>query len=254
MPEFLDTLKNLFNPPLTWRISGNSATGAAREQNEDSIGFAQDDNGAIAILADGVGGYKAGEVASRYLCAELESWFAARPKALNSNEAERQLKEAITAVHDRLYQKSRDETEQKGMATTLAVVLQYRHCAIVAWAGDSRIYLLRGDTLTQLSEDHSVVQEKIRRGELTQAEAENHPMSNLITSTIGGKPRISHLGLITVPLEKRDSLLLVSDGISGVLPPKKLRKLLPKGVDALIASAQRAHSLDDCSAVIVSVK
>ena len=254
MAGLLDSFKQLFHSRRCWHIVGNSVRGAAREQNEDSIDFAQDDTGAIAILADGVGGYKAGEVASRFVCAELKAWFTTRPKAANTSAAEQQLRAAITAVHNQLYQQSKEQTAQAGMATTLAVALQHGDCAIVAWAGDSRIYLLRHDTLTQLSEDHSVVEDKIRQGELTRAEAEHHPLSNLITSSIGGKPRITHLGLKTVLLEKRDSLVLVSDGISGVLNPEQLKTLLPQGVDVLIAAAQKAQSLDDCSAIMVTMK
>lgn len=252
MAGFLDALKNLFTAPFTWRIAANSVAGVAREQNEDSVGFAQDDTAAIAILADGVGGQRAGEVASQFLCTELQAWFAARPEAVDCAAAEQQLKAAITAIHNRMYQQSKEQATLAGMATTLAVVMQHGQSAIVAWVGDSRIYLLRRDTLTQLSRDHSVVEDKVRHGELTRDEAEHHPLSNLITSSIGGKPRIPHLGLKTVQLEKGDALLLVSDGVSGVLSPEQLKTLLPQGVDALIAAAQQAQSLDDCSAVIVS--
>jgi len=253
MTGVLYTLKNLLSSPFAWVISGNSVKGAGREQNEDSISYAQDDHSAIAILADGVGGQNAGEVASDFLCTELKAWFAARSKALDSDEAEQQLKAAITAIHNKMYQQSREQTTLAGMATTLALVLQFRRSAILAWAGDSRIYLLRDNMLTQLTQDHSVVEDKIRYGELTRSEAQDHPMSNLITSTIGGKLRIPHLGLKTIALEKRDLLLLVSDGISGVLNPEEIKNYLSQGVDALIRAAQEAHSLDDCSVIIVSV-
>lgn len=254
MPGFFANLQNFFKPPFTWQISANSVTGAAREQNEDSVGFAQDDHGGIAILADGVGGHNAGEVASRFVCEELKAWFATRPQALNGDEAAQQLKTAIHAIHNALFKQSQQQPELANMATTLVVLFQYKHSAIFAWAGDSRIYLLRQNSLMQLSEDHSVIEDKIRHGELTRAEAEHHPMSNLITSTLGGKPRIPHLGFNTLALEKRDSLLLVSDGISGVLSTEELQQLLPQGVDILIAAAKAAGSTDDCSAVIVNVK
>jgi serine/threonine protein phosphatase PrpC len=254
MPGFFANLQNFFKPPFSWHIAANSVTGAMREQNEDSVGFAQDASAGIAILADGVGGHNAGEVASRFVCEELKTWFTQRPKVLSVDEAAQQLKAAITTVHNALFKQSQQQPELAKMATTLVVLLQYQHSAVFAWAGDSRIYLLRQNSLTQLSEDHSVIEDKIRHGELTRAEAAHHPMSNLITSTLGGKPRIPQLGLKTLALEKRDSLLLVSDGISGVLSPAELQQLMPQGVDALIAAAQQADSTDDCSAVIVNVK
>jgi protein phosphatase len=254
MSQVLSWLRDLLLPPHVCQISGNSVTGAGREHNEDNVGFAQDDFGGIAILADGVGGHSAGEVASRYLCAELQAWFTSRSRAQNAQQAADQLHAAITTIHDALYRQSQQQPELAGMATTLTVVLLYKRNAIFAWAGDSRIYLLRANALRQLTEDHSVVEEKIRQGELTRAEAEHHPMANLITSSIGNRARIPKLGMKTLALEKDDILLLVSDGISGALSPAQLEELAPQGPDALIKAAQDAQSTDDCSAVIVRVK
>jgi serine/threonine protein phosphatase PrpC len=254
MQRIFTYFRDMLFPPHVCRISANSVTGAGREHNEDSVSFAQDDLGGIAILADGVGGHSAGEVASRYLCTELQTWFTSRRRAPNAQQAAEQLRAAITTIHDALYRQSQEQVKLAGMATTLSVVLLYKRNAIYAWAGDSRIYLLRGNQLTQLSEDHSVVEDKIRLGEITREEAEHHPMSNLITSSIGNKARIPRLGMKTLELEKNDILLLVSDGISGVLGPAQLVDLAPQGPDALISAAQQAQSTDDCSAVIVRVK
>lgn len=253
MPGIFAFLRDLLLPAHSCRISGNSVTGAGREHNEDSVGFAQDDFGGIAILADGVGGHSAGEVASRYLCTELQTWFKSRQRAPNAQQAADQLRAAITTIHDALYQQAQHQPALAGMASTLTVVLLYKRNAIYAWAGDSRIYLLRAGELTQLTEDHSVVEDKVRLGEITRAEAEHHPLGNLITSSIGNKARIPRLGLKTLELAQHDILLLLSDGISGVLSPAQLAELAPQGVDALINAAQQAESTDDCSAVIVRV-
>jgi serine/threonine protein phosphatase PrpC len=247
-------IRDMLLPPHACQITGNSVTGAGREHNEDSVGFAQDELGGIAILADGVGGHNAGEVASRYLCAELQTWFTSRTRAPNAQQAAEQLKAAITIAHDALYRQSQQHSELAGMATTLTVVLLYKRNAIYAWAGDSRIYLLREKQLSQLSEDHSVVEDRIRQGDLTREEAAQHPMAHLITSSIGNKARIPKLGIKTLELLKDDILVLVSDGVSGVLSPAQLAELAPQGVDALISAAQAAQSTDDCSAVIVRVK
>ncbi len=254
MPGLFASLRDFFLPPHACQISGNSVTGAGREHNEDSIGFVQDELGGIAILADGVGGHSAGEVASRYLCTELQTWFNSRTRAPTAQQAAEQLQAAITTIHDALYRQAQQQPELAGMATTLTVVLLYKRNAIYAWAGDSRIYLLREKQLSQLSEDHSVVEDRIRQGDLTRAEAAEHPLAHLITSSIGNKPRIPRLGMKTIELAKHDILLLVSDGISGVLTPSQLAELAPQGAEALISAAQQAQSTDDCSAVIVRVK
>lgn len=253
MSGILSWLRDMLLPPHVCHISGKSETGAGREHNEDSVSFAQDDFGGIAILADGVGGHSAGEVASGYLCTELQKWFTSRSRAQHAQEAAEQLRAAITTIHETLYRQSQQQAKLAGMATTLTVVLLYKRNAIIAWAGDSRIYLLRANELSQLSEDHSIIEEKIRLGELTRAEAAQHPLGHVITSSIGGKPRIPRLGMKTLELEKHDLLLLASDGISGVLSPTQLAELAPQGADALINAAQQAQSTDDCSAVIVRV-
>jgi serine/threonine protein phosphatase PrpC len=254
MRGLLASLRDLFLPPHACEISGNSVTGAGREHNEDSVGFVQDELGGIAILADGVGGHNAGEVASRYLCTELQTWFSSRSRAPNAQQAAEQLRAAITRIHEALYLQSQQQAELAGMASTLTVVLLYKRNAVYAWAGDSRIYLLRDQQLSQLSEDHSVVEDRIRQGELTRAEAAQHPLAHLITSSIGNKPRIPRLGMKTIELAKNDILLLVSDGISGSLSSAQLAELASKDADALISAAQAAQSTDDCSAVIVRVK
>ena len=240
-------------PTGTWDIDAHSITGPVRQDNEDFVLSARSGKGAIALLADGVGGHNAGEVASRFVCEELVAWFNSRDKPASLEAAKTALGDAIHTVHDRLFRLSREQENQSGMATTLALVMQYGRHGIYAWAGDSRIYLWRLGVLTQLSRDHSFVEEKFRQGIFTREDAEQHPMGNIITSCLGARETIESLGLASLVLKKHDQLLLVSDGVSDVVAPEQLTVLVPQGVEAILLAAQEAYSNDNCSAVIVSV-
>lgn len=251
--SFVDKINNFLFPSFKWQITVKSITGAVRDHNEDCVIYSQNDSASIAILADGVGGHNAGEVASHFVCEGLKEWFEARPYTKTLEEARRQMQAAIVSIHNALYQQSQEQTEQAGMATTLAVVMQHKRQAIIAWAGDSRIYLERKGKLDQLSEDHSYVEEKLRQGLFSHEEAEHHPMGNIITSSIGGKEHLPQLGIETIKLKPDDRLLILSDGVSGVLASEHMLQLLPDGVEALIDAAQQAQSTDNCSAIIVKV-
>lgn len=250
--SLLDTLSALM-PPFTWQTSAKSIAGSVRQENEDRVCVCQDRRGSMAILADGVGGHNAGEVAAEFVCEALNAWFKIRPNSSRPQDALEHLRATISALHKEIYQRSLQQPEHAGMATTLVVALQHERHAIIGWAGDSRIYLNRNGTLQQLSRDHSFVEEQVQQGLLTREEAEHHPMSSVITSSIGGKQRLARLDMEVLKLEPQDKFLLVSDGVSGVLSSARMLELLPDGVDALLEAALQAQSADNCSAIIVSV-
>jgi PPM family protein phosphatase len=249
----IDSISSFFSPAIKWEITAKSITGEVRAHNEDFVLFGEDANGSIAILADGVGGHNAGEVASRFVCYELLGWFDNRAPDKSLDAAGKSLKAAIESIHNSLYQQSHENERQQGMATTLAMVLQFQRQAIFAWAGDSRIYLARNNTIEQISADHSFVEEKFREGLFSKEDAEQHPMGNIITSCLGANENMPHLGLETITLKIDDQLILVSDGVSDVLSEDQIAALLPSGTDAILDASQEACSNDNCSVVIVKV-
>lgn len=249
----LQTINSLLSPAQRWEISGDSITGPVREHNEDCVSFSNTGNSGIAILADGVGGHNAGEVASKFVCEELKAWFENHQPAASLEEEKQALSEAIGAVHTSLYNMSLKKAKREGMATTLAMVMQAGRHAIYAWAGDSRVYLARQGRIRQLSEDHSFVEEKYREGIFTREDVEQHPMGNIITSCLGANATMTYLGLESVSMKRGDMLLLVSDGVSDVLNEEQLLYLLPSGEDGILEAAQEAFSNDNCSAVVVNV-
>jgi PPM family protein phosphatase len=251
--SFVDTMKSFLLPAFRWQIDAKTIAGSVRADNEDRVCFFQDERGSMAVLADGVGGHNAGEVAAEFVCDALQTWFKSRPPVREPRDALAQLRTVIETIHADVYRLSIERPEYADMATTLAVALQHKRHAIIGWAGDSRIYLNRAGCLQQLSSDHSFIEEQIGKGLLTRAEAAQHPMASVITSSIGGKPRLARLDLKVLKLEQGDKLLIVSDGVSGVLPPERMLALLPDGVDALLDAAQEAQSADNCSVIIISV-
>jgi protein phosphatase len=251
--SFVDTMKTFLLPAFRWQIDAKTIAGSVRADNEDRVSFCQDERGSMAVLADGVGGHNAGEVAAQFVCDALQEWFTTRPPVTRPQDGAEQLRSTIKSIHKAVYQQSLQQQELAGMATTLVVALQHERHAIIGWAGDSRIYLNRAGSLRQLSRDHSFVEEQIGKGLLTRAEAEHHPMASVITSSIGGKQRLARLDMELLKLEPNDKLLIVSDGVSGVLSPERMLALLPNGVDAILDAALEAQSADNCSAIIISV-
>jgi len=254
MSALTNLFKQLLHSSLEWQIEAVSVTGEAREHNEDSVGFASKAGTGFAVLADGVGGHQAGEVASRFVCDSLLDWFASAAISGDAQADSTLLHDALADINTALHQQALRHSAQAGMASTVSVVMQSRRHAVVIWAGDSRIYYLRQGKLSQLSMDHSIVEENVRLGILARDEVAQHPMGHIITSSIGNKERIPHLGSLVLPLKAGDSLLLVSDGVSDALTSEQIMHYLPEGPKALIAAAKAAHSTDDCSAIVIRVR
>lgn len=248
-----NAISNLFTPTMRWDIRTGSITGPVRQHNEDSVTSSQSDQSAIAVLADGVGGHNAGEIASKFVCDALTTWFEGHAPSESLAEEMTALEHAVETVHGDLFNLSLEKKKRKGMATTLAMVLQHGRSAILAWAGDSRIYRVHRGGITQLSKDHSFVEEKFREGIFTREDVEQHPMGNVITSCLGANESMPHLGLEKIILRKGDQLLIVSDGVSDVLDEQQILAAMTEGVEGVLDAALQAFSNDNCSAVIVEV-
>jgi serine/threonine protein phosphatase PrpC len=181
---------------------GLTHRGMVRDQNEDAI--LTDPSGQLWAVADGMGGYLHGSVASDIVIDCLEDIHDDHDPAA---ALEHQLRRANTLV--------RQKASQPGfgpMGSTVVALFISRAVAHLAWAGDARAYLLRGRRLRMLTRDHSVVQDQMDRGELTPEQAANHPESSVVTRAIGGAPDID-VDQIALPLTAGDRLLLCSDGL-----------------------------------------
>ncbi|MGE4047695.1 MAG: PP2C family serine/threonine-protein phosphatase [Acetobacteraceae bacterium] len=216
--------------------------------NEDSWFSCSDRR--VWVIADGAGGHGNGTAASRAVIAAIESL----PLELNAAEVLAQIRLRLGAVHASLLAKGRETAGGVTASTVVVLILRGRHFACL-WAGDSRAYRLTGDTLEQLTRDHSLVQSLIDDGTLSVAEADGHPDANVITRAVGGGHEPLELDKVTGTLVERDRFLLCSDGVCKALSPLALRQLMRDGADAgQIVSAALAHVVrDNATAVTVDV-
>lgn len=213
LPE-QDTPVTVFTLPRRFAVRGAGLThrGAVRATNEDAILL--DPSGRIWAVADGMGGHRLGGCAAEWVIAALET-------VSDAADAVAVLTDRFAAAEARIAQQARIEGAVIG-ATAVAALIRDNQ-AVLAWAGDARAYLLRGGALTRLTRDHSVVQELIDAGRLSEAQARHHPQANVVTRAvgIGAHPEFTELRLMA-----GDRLLLCSDGLSHVLPDPALTRAL----------------------------
>jgi PPM family protein phosphatase len=221
-------------------------TGRQRNANEDSL-FT---DAPLFVVADGMGGAQAGEVASR---AAAESFAQNLP----SGPPERLLEETIEAANRTIHELARKDPSLAGMGTTITAALVDLDAEEVALGhvGDSRAYRLRDGKFEQLTRDHSLVEEMRRKGQLTDAQAEDHPQRSIITRALGPEPEVE-VDLRTVPALAGDVYLICSDGLTTMLDDAKIAHVLSRAtslqsaVRALVDEANRAGGRDNITVVL----
>jgi serine/threonine protein phosphatase PrpC len=222
-----------------------SDTGRQRNANEDSY-FVR---APIFVVADGMGGAKAGEVASK---AAADAFDVDLPEG----PPERVLRETILRANRTIHELARADPSRAGMGTTLtaAIVDSNGEEVAIGHVGDSRAYRLRGGKLEQLTRDHSLVEEMRRKGQLTEAQAEDHPQRSIITRALGPEPEVEP-DIQTVPAAPGDVFLICSDGLTTMLGEEQIAKLLhgasslSAAVRALVDEANRAGGRDNITAL-----
>ena len=237
-------------------IAGLTDSGRLREMNEDHWAHQTLPSGELVMVADGMGGHRTGEIASS---------LATEALLLGMKELPGTPPEALPRAMQRsnfaVYQQSARRAESRGMGTTMTAVLIDGNAAVIGHVGDSRAYLVRGDTITQLTRDHSWVAEKVRQGLITEAEARDHKWRNVITNALGSRPQL-RLDLFGVDLKDGDLLLLCSDGLSNMLTDEEMLGLIRAESSAslaalsqkLVDAANEAGGPDNISVVLVRVK
>jgi protein phosphatase len=233
---------------MTLRIEEEAVrtdTGRQRNANEDSL-FTRSP---VFVVADGMGGAQAGEVASQ---AAAESFDRELPEA----PPERVLRETIEAANRTIHALARKDPSLAGMGTTITATIVDREAEEVAigHVGDSRAYRFRAGKLERLTRDHSLVEEMRRKGQLTEAQAEDHPQRSIITRALGPEPAVE-VDVQTVPAVAGDVFLLCSDGLTTMLDDARIAGLLERAtsldaaVRALVDEANRAGGRDNITVV-----
>ncbi|MFZ6755500.1 Stp1/IreP family PP2C-type Ser/Thr phosphatase [Undibacterium sp. Dicai25W] len=241
-----------------------SDTGRVRDHNEDAIVVCADYG--CAILADGMGGYKAGEVASAmatqviadYLCAKLDTtWFARL--GLQAVKLSRWMTESIELANRHVLYASQTNAECFGMGTTVVVACCSQDKLLLAHVGDSRAYRFRDGQLAILTHDHSVLQEQLDAGLVTEAQARFSNIKNLITRAVGTQENVD-VEIHAHPLQEQDLYMLCSDGLTDMLSHDEIQVILqqhsgdlPSCCKLLIDSANAAGGNDNSSVVLFKV-
>lgn len=246
------------------RIARHTDTGQLRTRNEDAI--ASDASIGLAVLADGMGGYNAGDVASQMavltVTAELIAGFNRAHqsgKQVDSDWASDLVSDAVHAANIAIYQVANEQEQCEGMGTTLVLSLFVDNRVLIGHIGDSRAYVLRDDQLRQLTNDHSLLQEQIDSGLLTPEQAKLATYKNFVTKAVGVDP-ITDLEINTYGVEVGDLYLLCSDGLTDMLEPYEIETTLIEGQDdleslanTLIRKANQRGGKDNISVILISV-
>lgn len=199
--------------------------GKARKMNQDYY-RASGEAPSLFILCDGMGGHLSGDIASRS-AAESAETFIRMQSSLDLCEAKvsRILKNAVSYANKIVYNRAQTTEDFSGMGTTMDICLVDFDTLYIAHVGDSRVYLFRGGELSQLTRDHSLVEEMVENGMITKSEAENHPNKNVITRAVGTNYSVEN-DFISLSLEKDDMILMCSDGLSNMLSEGEIKNAL----------------------------
>jgi len=225
--------------------------GTVRDHNEDAY-VNRPDLGLWAV-ADGAGGHDAGEVASGLIATALDSI----PPELSAEETLTQVRMRMAATHAALRERAARQGHGVIASTVVVLIARHGHFACL-WAGDSRAYLLRDGALARVTRDHSLVQELVDCGEITDAEAENHPRANVITRAVGSEADMVELDKVTDRLADGDRFLLCSDGLSKELSDAEMLEILradgPElAAERLVQAALARKARDNVTVVVLEV-
>lgn len=240
--------------------------GMVRGHNEDAV-FANPNQGFV-ILADGMGGYNAGEVASgmatMLLSTELETAFAAKPpheidRASGLSLARRYILDKMAMTNSAIYKTAESQPQYAGMGTTLVMALFYDDQVTVAHIGDSRLYRLRGETFTAITRDHSLLQEQIDSGMISVEEAKFSQNKNLVTRALGVDPEVE-TEIHDYPVLPGDIYLLCSDGLNDMVEDEEIQLTLQMlaanlelAATQLIQMANDNGGRDNVSVILVKI-
>ena len=208
----------------------------------------------LFLVADGMGGHKAGDYASRY-AVEIISGMVGRTAEKNPADI---LKTAIEAANEHIYSKAKEDVSLEGMGTTLVAATCLGKHLQVADVGDSRLYLV-GDEIRQITQDHSLVAEMVRLGNLDEELAKNHPKKNIITRAIGADEKVE-IDFFSVELKAGEAILMCTDGLTNMLEDEEIRMII-KGqrdivekVEALVEEANKRGGMDNITVVLIEPK
>lgn len=239
------------------KYAAGTDKGLVRETNEDSYNIIPGSQEApyVFIVADGMGGHNCGEIASRTAVEYISDHFAQNNGSfLNAGDCRLALKKLVEAANLEVWQKSTESPETNGMGTTLTMAVVAGKAVTIAHVGDSRLYLARSGNMRRVTDDHSYIEELVRKGSLTREEAENHPGKNIITRAIGTSPELE-VDILSLTMETNDMMILCTDGLTNMLCEDEIVETAgssgPEAACEQLIEAAKRHGGEDNVTVII---
>ncbi len=237
------------------KVVGKSNIGLIRASNQDNYLIVHNEYGnTLAVVCDGIGGAKAGEVASLMATKSLGKAFSESTPFLTLASGKLWLEKTLREINDEIFKATKENTDYEGMGTTLVAALIINNEAVIANVGDSRAYVLLNKQLIQITSDHSLVNDLVKKGEISADDVEFHPQRNILTNALGA---ISTLKIDTFLLNRGNLLLLCSDGLSSYVKEDVILDILLSNkpiedkLDLLINEANLAGGYDNITAIII---
>ena len=239
------------------RAYAKTDIGKAREMNQDFYYVSDEINGMrLCILADGMGGYKGGEIASSLATSAARLYIEEKFKFLEPTieNIQELIRKAMDYANEVVYEKSKQNEELDQMGTTLEICIMYGNKVYIGHIGDSRIYRIRKDFIRKLTQDHSYVQKLVKDGTITKEEAENHPKKNMLMKALGCnafvEPDVSVKGLL-----REDILLMSSDGLTNMVNQETIFEIAKGNIEKapikLVELANENGGLDNITVVVI---
>ena len=240
-------------------IAAATHIGKVRPNNEDTYRVTRVKRGdsLICVVADGMGGHAAGEVASRIGSIRVSASLQRAIRMHPEEETQRMVERAFVTANNAIYKAMRNNMGCGGMGTTMTLACLRHGKIVIGQVGDSRAYLLRGGQLVQITQDHSVVQELMSAGLITPEQAQNHSHRHIITRAMGTSEAVA-VDCFTLDWQRHDRVLLCTDGVHDVLSTAEIAAILSdmaqgqEAVDRLIDSALENGGKDNITAVLIT--
>ncbi len=238
------------------RTYAKTDIGNKRKMNQDFFYCSNHNVGSfqnLFIVADGMGGHKAGDHASR-LCVES---IVNSIKASKHNTPVTVLNEAVLSANEAVYNEANKNSAYEGMGTTVVACTLYEDKLYIANIGDSRLYIINDD-ISQITKDHSLVEEMVKNGNITESEARIHPQKNIITRALGIDLRV-HADYFEIDVKRSDIVLMCTDGLTNMIEDDDIEYIvkhsnsLEKAVDALIAKANENGGNDNITVILAEI-
>lgn len=235
-------------------VSSATSVGCIRSLNEDSFFVSEPDSKGtvLAIVADGMGGHNAGEVASGKAVGILQNGIF-RETYMSAKDV---LIKAVEDANQEIYEMSINKKNLSGMGTTITACLAMENSVTAVQVGDSRLYLIRKDKISQITKDHSLVEMLVENGTITKEEAKNHPQKNIITRAVGTDKTVE-ADIYEFSVKKGDTVLLCSDGLVNMVDDEEILSViksaetLDAAANTLVSQAEKAGGTDNITVILI---